>query len=221
MIILLRAFTLLLPWPLRRSAMRWWFGYDLHPTSRIGWSWVFPRRLVMGAHASIGHLTVCKDLDSLVMGDHAIIGRLNWITGFPKDGPGHFVAQPDRRPELMIGEHASITNRHIIDCTDRVEIGRFTTVAGFRTQVLTHSIDLAACRQAASPVTIGTYCFIGTDAVILGGSSLPDYSVLGAKSLLNQRLELTHRLYAGVPAREVKVIDRSSLYFTRSEGFVH
>lgn len=87
---------------------------------------------------------------------------------------------------MIVGEHSAITNRHLIDCTDRVTLGRFTTFAGFRSQILAHSIDLAECRQSARPVTIGDYCFVGTDCVLLGGSALPDCSVLAAKSLLNK-----------------------------------
>ena len=35
----------------------------------------------------------------------------------------------------------------------------------------------------AAPITIGDYCFVGTNCVLLGGSVLPSYSVLAAKSL--------------------------------------
>ena len=218
--ILLRLMTLILPWPVRRWVLRKFFGYQIHPSARIGWSWIFPKRLVMQAGARIDHLTVCKGLDALVMGEHAIIGRLNWITGFPSGPSPHFSHQTDRHPELILGDHSSITNRHIIDCTSRVSLGAFSTLAGFNSQVLTHSIDLSAGRQSSEPVDIGSYCFIGTNAVILGGASLPDYCVLGARSLLNKSFERTHHLYAGVPAREVKEMRHSARYFHRVEGFV-
>ena len=117
-------------------------------------------------------------------------------------------------------EHSAITNRHIIDCTNAVHIGKFSTVAGFRSQILTHSIDLEACRQSSAPVTIGDYCFVGTDCVLLGGSSLPNYSILGAKSLLNTSQQQEYYLYAGVPAKPVKELDRDFGYFSRTTGFV-
>src|SRR5262249_4421833 len=56
--VLLRAFLVMLPWPLKRPLLRLFYGYELHPTSRIGFAWVFPRRLVMQPHTRIGHLTV-------------------------------------------------------------------------------------------------------------------------------------------------------------------
>jgi acetyltransferase-like isoleucine patch superfamily enzyme len=212
--------SVLLPWEMRRSLLEKQFGYSIHPTSRIGFCWVFPRHLIMDANSRIGHLTVCKNIDLLHLGADAIIGQLNWITGFPT-GPGrHFAHQTDRRPELIVEAHAGISSRHLIDCTARVRIGAFATVGGFRSQILTHSIDLEAGRQAAEPIEIGEYCFVGTNCVLLGGSSLPHHSVLGAQSLLNKKWDESYRLYGGVPAKPLKELSKEMEYFRRTEGFV-
>ena len=163
-----------------------------------------------------------KNLGLIHLGEHAFVGNGNWITGYPPGGDRHFAHQTDRRPELRLGRHAAITNRHFIDCTAAVTIGEFTTFAGFSSQILTHSIDLAASRQAASPVTIGRYCFVGTNSVLLGGSALPDYSVLGAKSLLNKAHTETGTLYGGVPARPISQLPVEDMaYFRRATGFVN
>ena len=212
--------SLLLPWTLRRWILQKRFGYILHPSSRIGWAWVLPNCLILEEGASIGHLTLCKNIDLLHLKPHATIGRGNWITGFPSRGAHHFAQEEDRRPQLIVGEHSAITNRHLIDCTNAVVIGKFTTFAGFHSQVLTHSIDLERNRQASAPVRIGDYCFIGTNSVLLAGSALPDFSVLGAKSLLNKAFGETHTLYGGVPARALQPIPRDHAYFHRTSGFV-
>lgn len=217
---LLGFLSLLLPWGLRRSFLQNQFGYSLHPSSRIGFAWIFPRRLVLEEGARIGHLTVCKNIDLLHLGAHAIVGPLNWITGFPSGPSRHFAHQPDRRPELIVETHAGISSRHLIDCTARVRIGAFATIGGFRSQLLTHSIDFAAGRQTAEPIEIGEYSFTGTNSVVLGGSSLPHHSVLGAQSLLNKKWQDPYQLYAGVPAKPVKVLSPELAYFRRSEGFV-
>lgn len=216
----LRVLSFLLPWGLRRALLEKQFGYSIHPSSRIGLSWIFPRRLVMEEGSRIGHLTLCKNIDLLHLEDHAIIGQLNWITGFPS-GPGkHFAHQPDRRPELIVERHASITSRHFIDCTASIRIGAFATIGGFRSQLLTHTIDFAAGRQTSEPIDIGEYSFTGTNSVVLGGCSLPHHSVLGAQSLLNKKWMEPYRLYAGVPARPVKELPPDLEYFRRTEGFV-
>ncbi|MDX1953707.1 MAG: acyltransferase [Verrucomicrobiota bacterium] len=218
---LLALLTLFLPWGLRRFILQRYYGYQIHPTAKIGLAWIFPEQLIMKEFSSIGHLTVCKSLSLLSMGAHSHLGRGNWVTGYPKAGREFFTAEPDRVPELIIGDHSAITNRHIIDCTNSIRIGRFTTMAGFRSQILTHSIDLLQSRQASAPVKIGDYCFLGTDCVVLGGSVLPDYCVLGAKSLLRNSFEQPRYLYAGVPARPVKPMDSSIKYFERTTGFVY
>jgi serine acetyltransferase len=217
---LLMFFSLLLPWEMRRGLLERHFGYSIHPDSRIGFAWIFPRRLILEEGARIGHLTLCKNIDLLHLGAHAIVGQLNWITGFPSGPSRHFAHQIDRRPELIIETHAGISSRHLIDCTARVRIGAFATIGGFRSQLITHSIDLAAGRQSSEPIDIGEYCFTGTNSVILGGSTLPHHSVLGAQSLLNKKWEEPYRLYAGVPAKPIKELSPELGYFRRPEGFV-
>jgi len=217
---LLMFFSMLLPWSMRRALLERQFGFSIHPSSRIGFAWILPRRLIMEEGSRIGHLTFCKNIDLLHLGAHALIGQLNWITGFPGGPSRHFAHQPDRRPELIVERHAAITSRHLIDCTARVRIGAFATIGGFRSQLLTHSIDFAAGRQTAEPIDIGEYCFTGTNSVMLGGSSLPHHSILGAQSLLNKKWDEPYRLYAGVPAKPVKELSSEMGYFTRTEGFV-
>ena len=212
--------SLLCPWTIRRWLLATFLGYSIHPSSRIGRAWVFTKKLIMEAGSSIGHLTVCKGLDLLWLKEKSTIGRANWITGYPTGNSMHFSHQLNRIPQLILGEHAAITNRHLIDCTNSVSIGRFSTLAGFRSQILTHSIDLERCIQSSTPITIGDYCFVGTDCVLLGGSSLPNYAVLGAKSLLNKAHSKDYHLYAGVPAMPVKPLSHKLKYFSRTTGFV-
>jgi acetyltransferase-like isoleucine patch superfamily enzyme len=217
---LLMFLSILLPWPARRSLLEKQFGYSIHPTSRIGLAWICPRRLVMEENSRIGHFTLCKNIDLLHLGANAIIGQLNWITGFPSGNSRHFAHQTDRHPELILEAHAGISSRHLIDCTSRVRIGAFATVAGFRSQLVTHSIDLSAGRQSSEPIEIGEYSFVGTEAVVLGGSSLPHHSVLAAKSLLNKKWDAPYHLYGGVPAKPLKELPQDREYFRRKEGFV-
>jgi acetyltransferase-like isoleucine patch superfamily enzyme len=217
---LLLFLSLLLPWEARRRFLERQFGYTIHPMSRIGFSWILPQRLIVEEHATIGHLTLCKNIALLHLKAHASIGNGNWITGFPLGNSRHFAQESDRQPRLIVGEHSAITHRHLIDCTNSVTIGKFTTFAGYGSQILTHSIDLAQNRQASAPVRVGDYCFVGTNSVLLSGSALPDYCVLGAKSLLNKSFTDTHQLYAGVPARGVQSLSADLAYFRRTEGFV-
>jgi acetyltransferase-like isoleucine patch superfamily enzyme len=216
----LYGFGLLLPWVLRRWLLVTFLKYKIHPTSRIGFAWVVTEHLVMEEHSRIGALTVCRGLDLLHLKQHAGIGRGNWIVGCPAHDKRYFAHQHDRKSELVLGRHSAITNRHLIDCMNSVTIGDFSVFAGFRSQILTHSVDLENSRQSSAPLNIGDYCFVGTDSVLLGGGALPSYSVLGAKSLLNKQFSDNYWLYAGVPARPVTQLDSEMKYFKRKVGVV-
>ena len=155
------------------------------------------------------------------MGEGSSIGNLNQITSFPGYDPTYFAHEHDRLPELIIDSHACITERHVIDCTNCVRIAKFATVAGYRSQILTHSIELYRNRQESKPVSIGAYCFVGTGSILLGGSTLPDYTILGAGSLLNKAYSESYYLYAGNPAKPIKALPQDTGYFRRATGAVH
>ena len=210
-----------LPGGLRNRLLGACFGWRLYPGARISrWALVLCDGLVMAPRTTIGALTVVKGLAALEMGEAASIGRLNWISGFPLDNLSSFSHVEGRMPALILGRHSAITNRHLIDCTDTVQIGEFATFAGFRSQIITHSIDIADNRQHCKPVRIGAYAFVGTGSVVLGGASVPDHSVVGAGSVVVSALEGTHALYAGAPARFVKPLTPACKYFLRREGAV-
>ncbi|HCE00006.1 MAG TPA: hypothetical protein DER07_03070 [Armatimonadetes bacterium] len=213
--------TLLLPWPIRRWLLCSLLGAEIDRTARVGLSILLAKRLVLGPHARVGHLTFCTaGVEEIHLGESARLGNMNWITGFPLGGGGHFAHIQERYPALRIGDHAAVTHRHYIDCTATVEIGPFTTFAGIRSTILTHSIDLARNRQHAEPIRIGERCFIGTHCVFLGGSVVPNRSVVGAMSLVNKAYEEEGCLYGGVPARPVKRLPEDWEYFRREKGFV-
>jgi hypothetical protein len=210
------------PWRLRRLILQAACGFVIHKTAFISrFALVLPSRLEMGPNSHIGALTVCKGLELLRLDEYGFMGPLNWIFAFPLGTTSrHFELDPERKPHLIVERHAAITSRHIIDCTDEVKIGAFTTFAGFRSQILTHSIDLNQSRQRCEPVHIGHHCFVGTGCVFLAGSSLPDCSVLGAHSVLAERFETPGCIYGGVPAKRIKPIEPEAKYFSRTSGFV-
>jgi acetyltransferase-like isoleucine patch superfamily enzyme len=211
--------VLIFPWSIRRILLNFLFNYKIHQKARIGFSIIIPDRLEMAAGSYIGHLNICKGLSLLSMGEESIINNLNWISGMPIGGD-FFKHKADRNPALILGEHAAITNRHLIDCSDEITVGCFTIIAGFRSQLMTHSVNLDESRQDCAPIRIGDFCFIGTNSVLLPGSSLGNYSVLGASSVLNKEFDEEYYLYAGVPATKVKQLSDQMEYFNRTKGFI-
>lgn len=212
-----------MPWKLKRKMLISFLGYKIHPQARIGLSWIYPTVLVMERNSRIGHFNVAIHLDKVIMDEYSSISRGNWITGFSTlEDSKHFVHQQgDRQSVLKIGKHSAITKNHHLDCTNIIKIGSFTTIAGYSSQFLTHSIDIYEGRQSSAPIEIGDYCFISTSVVILGGASLPSYCVLGAKSLLNKQYIDSYKLYAGMPAKPSKDLPCDAKYFTREIGFIY
>lgn len=220
--LLIQVLALVLPWFLRRRLLNLLPGFDINSSARIGFSLILAGNLDMQANTRIGSLTICKAIDVLRMNTYSKIGTLNYITGYPGAGTKHFTHKTDRKCQLIIGANSAITSRHFIDCTDAIVIGAYTTIAGIRSQLFTHSINLKENRQDCKPIHIGDYNFIGTNAVILPGAQLPDYSILAAKSVLQTKYTENYCLYGGVPAKKIKTFNKNDVqYFNRQTGFVN
>jgi len=222
----LKVFKVLLiffPWKIRRLILVSFFHYKIHPTARIGYSYIYPEFLIMKKNAVIGNFNVAIHIENMELGSNSIINRSNWITGYLEKEMGkiHYGHQTNRRAELILGDESSITKNHHIDCTNRIHIGRFVTVAGYNSQLLTHSIDVYENRQDSNTIIIGDYCFIGTRSILLGGSRLPDYSILAAGAVLNKSYSDVWSLYGGIPARKIKQLPHTAKYFSRESGFVY
>jgi acetyltransferase-like isoleucine patch superfamily enzyme len=208
--------TLLMPWSLKRLYLRHVFGWQLHRKSRIGFSIVIADQVVLEEGAWIGHFNLVMPIGLLHLHRQASLGYYNRVVG--AQGGGSYPNEPDRVSALVIEQHSAITRHHIIDCSNTVRIGSFTIFAGFRSQILTHSPDLATSSQTTRPVTIGSYCFIGTGSIVLQGSQIPDCSIVSAGSVFSGGGGPSHHIYAGNPARPVKPLPPDYDYFNRKVG---
>jgi hypothetical protein len=94
----LKLIIILLLWKLRRWVLIKIWKYDIHPTARIGLSYIYPKRLIMKKESEIRHFNVAIHLDLIVLGENSSIGRSNWITGFPTGTTSkHFSHQSNRK----------------------------------------------------------------------------------------------------------------------------
>lgn len=212
---------MLLPWGMRRRLLQRLYGYEIHPSARIGLSVVAPGHLRMGPGTVIESFNMIRGMDLVEMGPGAGISKLNWIYGMPTTATQYYAHESDRRSELVLAEGGGLLNRHLIDCTNSVRIGRYSLLVGYGTQVITHAIDHATGRQSSQPVEIGDFCMVGTRCLLLGGASLPSHSALGAGSMLRDRPERPYGIYSGVPAKHVGDIDPGSGYFRAETHDAH
>ena len=111
---------------------------------------------------------------------------------------------------LSVGNDVHIGTDCLLDLKGPVRIGTGSTLSP-RVTLISHS-DPGSAHGAllalkyppeAAGVSIGEQCWIGTGATLLSGSSVADHTVVGAMTLVRDRLE-PNSVYAGVPARRIK-----------------
>lgn len=218
---IIQLFCFLLPWFLRRKVLNKLFHFKIEKTARIGFSLILSDTLTMKNRASIGHLTIVFNINNLLMEEGSFLGPLNWVTGINIKNKTAFRYEKDRKCELVIGSESRVTSRHFFDCNGGIYIGEYTTIAGLRSVFLSHSVNVHESIQTAGPIIVGKFCFVSTGCTFLKDSVLPDYSVLGAGSLLNKKHHESYYLYAGVPAKPLKILPKDSTkYFTRTNAFI-
>lgn len=207
-----------LPWRLKRLVYVYVFKWEVSPGARVDCSVIRCPKVILRDGAHIGHLNLIRNCEVVELDEHAIIGSMNWVNGRLLARKDLYTLETNRRPELHMGRHSSVTMMHMIDCTDLVTIGAYAVVAGSQSTIYTHSPDLERARIGCAPVALGDYTFVGTDCTILPGAELPDYAVLGARSLLRSKLEKSYALYGGVPAVWIKALAPTLGYFVREDG---
>ena len=205
---------IVLPSSLKRLVGRRLLGWDIHPTARIGRSLIVVRHLSMGPGAIIGSFNVIKQLEELRLGEGASIATRNHIIGFAL-GSEIFQKSPNRNPSLVMGKHSQITVGHELDCCDLIEIGDYSSIAGFRSSILTHNLDLVRDRFLASPVRIGERSAVMSVCTILSGTGVPARSIISAGSVITTRLTQELTVYRGNPAEAVRTLPDTLGFFNR------
>lgn len=187
-------------------------GHNVHPRARAASNVVWKVSSVeLGAESRIGKWNVVKNMRRVRLADGAMIGRMNLISA-----PPVYVRLLPDGGVLDVGAHGKIMSRHQLDCSARVEVGSFASLAGHESRILTHSVDLRENAQTAVPVRIGERSFVASRCLILGGAVLPGRSVLAAGAVLVQGNGVKPGMYAGVPARWVTEVEGA--WFDRDEG---
>jgi acetyltransferase-like isoleucine patch superfamily enzyme len=212
--------VLLAPMPQRpkRFAMGKLLGASIDRTAKIGFSIVDSDRLDMGPGSRIGHFTVLRGLRHAYLGPGATVGNFNWITAAPVFQSRS--AGTDDDGCFSLGRESAVTSRHYVDCSGGVTIGEYTTMAGVRSTILSHQIDLSVGVQSTKTTCVGDYCFLSSNVCLTPGASIPDRSAVAMGAVVVGNLKETGALYGGVPARVLRSNIDSGRYFRRARGFV-
>src|ERR1700758_5496712 len=217
----------ILPGPLKRCAYRWIFGYQIGRKVRIGFSLLYCVHLSVGDQSSISHGVLflrCGDVrigthvnigpcnifrggESIELSDYCQLLRLNAINAIPDND---CVNSP--QSIFALGYGSVITAEHRIDFTDRVTIGRCTTIAGRNSSIWTHN------RRTGSSVVIGDFCYVGSEVRVAPGVHIGDCCIVGLGAVLTRGSIESHWLIGGVPARPLRQLrnDDYELIFAKT-----
>lgn len=177
-------------------------GYQIGKNSHIGFSIINCKRVIIGDNVSIGHFNLIWRLREFEMGTGSTITMGNWITGA---NIGQF----------RLGQYSSLTRFHFLEASGGIYISDNTIVAGRKSHFFTHGISPDILDDIRS-ITIGEWCYIGSNSSFLPGSSVSDHTFVGMGSVVTKEITQNYVLIAGSPASIRKSLNVKSAYFNRS-----
>lgn len=92
-----------------------------------------------------------------------------------------------------------------------IHINQGTWIAQF-VKILTATHEVSDMKQTKKEVTIGKYCWIGANAIILPGITIGDFSVIGAGSVVVKDIP-SYSVAVGNPAKVIKKREISFPYY--------
>lgn len=190
-------------------------GWSLHATACLGPNLVWGiGTLELGPSARIGPFNAFRQLRAVRLEANADIGQFNWFSGAARFIPD--AKDPALAGVLLLHDSASITSRHYFDLSGGFEMHPFSVMAGVRSTVLTHSIDVRTGLHRTAPVRIGRQSVIFTNAVMTPGAEVGEQIAVSALSVVQGRLRKADGVYSGSPARLVTTMPGAEL-FRRTE----
>lgn len=96
-----------------------------------------------------------------------------------------------------------------IQAINGITIGDFTNI-GPNVAIISANHDLFnnKAHLKASPILIGSHCWIGANAVILPAVQLGDFTIVGAGAVVTKSFKEGYCVIAGNPAKIIKELDR-------------
>jgi acetyltransferase-like isoleucine patch superfamily enzyme len=195
---MVQALCWLLPPSVLKNMILRWFGHDISPTASIGPTVVLNvGHVSIGAEVRISLFNVFRGLSNVILEDHVIIESWNWISAHPL-----FQEVDPKAGTLFVANHGKIGSRNYVDCSGTIVVREHARVGGNRCLLQTHQANQQSSQVGVGRITVGHHSVVGSCAVLLKGSFLPDQSMLAANSTMTHRTGIEGRrgLYAGTPA---------------------
>lgn len=194
-------------------------GHKIGKRSKIGFSVITSRTIVIEDDVRIGHLNLILN-QSIELSNNSIIGYLNIFKGPFKLSLGEKSAIGNKNyitrgflgitygsSELSLGKLTKITTGHHLDLTKNIKFGDYSILAGIRSQMWTHGYYHAQKGKDRiridGDISIGNNVYVGSGCVFNPGVSVYDAIHIGGGSVVSK--DLTQEgMYVGQPMRFIK-----------------
>ncbi len=183
--------------------------WSIHPTAQIAPNFLIGiEHLDIREDAVLRLLNVFRGLYRLEVQEEGEIAQLNWISG-----AGGFMPtdHPDLRGTLVVRKAGMIGSRHFVDCSGGVVIGSYGGLAGYKTTIMSHSVDVMESGQKSAPVIIGDRTMIAVGCIILAGVTIAEKCVVAAGTVVAKDLTEPETMYGGSPAKPIASIKGAKL----------
>ena len=112
---------------------------------------------------------------------------------------GAIIIRPSR---IQIGENSIINENVLLDGREGLSIGNNNSISMYvKIYTGTHSISSPTFEYKGHPTIIRDNCWLGTSSIIMPGSSLMDFTVIGANSVFHGKTE-EKDVMMGIPAKK-------------------
>lgn len=183
-------------------------GHAVDPTASIGPSLVVGvERFEAGPGAIVGIGNVFRGLTRVTLEQGATIGQLNWFSTAPT-----FVGTTAEAATLHLAECAAVVNRHHVDCSGGVILERYSIVGGMGSILLTHHVSHDSGKLECAPIRLEEYSLLNGANRMVAGAVVPARSLTGIGAVVLPGLRDPGRLYAGVPAKNIKAVEGGALF---------
>lgn len=96
-----------------------------------------------------------------------------------------------------------------INAVNGVEVGDYTNI-GPNVGIVSSNHDLVDndAHVATAPIVIGRFCWLGMGAVVLPGTQLADFTIVGAGAVVTKSFTQGYCVIAGNPAKVIKMLNK-------------
>ena len=172
---------------------------------KIGFSFIKAKQITLGDNVKIGHLNLILN-KSITLNNDAYIGYLNVLKGpFNLEldkkaaiGNKNYITRSNLgitygESDLILGELTKITTGHHIDLTQSISFGKFSILAGVRSQMWTHGYYHSNTGKDRiridGQITIGDNVYIGSGCIFNPGVTVANAIHIGGGSVISKNLK--------------------------------